>query len=157
MVLANQTLTNKSSSAQEMKFELNKTETHTSTFEYGMGLTISMGTTIKGINLLSSYKTYLIEYLRWCSTCCRGRIQNGHVNESGMEVWRTELVHDQLCRLFPSEGRTWEDRSRCVDSQQRRARGPVHNLHELEEHWYKGRNEGQVARCVYLGSSPHYL
>ncbi|OBZ73067.1 hypothetical protein A0H81_07245 [Grifola frondosa] len=47
MILANQTLTNNSGLEQEMHFELNRTETHTSTFEYGVGFTISIGATTK--------------------------------------------------------------------------------------------------------------
>ncbi|KAI0315459.1 hemolytic lectin [Amylostereum chailletii] len=47
-ILANQTLTNGSDREQEMKFELNRSETHTSTFEYGIGFTISVGATAKG-------------------------------------------------------------------------------------------------------------
>lgn len=53
-VLANQTLDNKDSTeAQEMKFEFNRTETHTSTFEYSEGFTITIGTTVKGTNTFS--------------------------------------------------------------------------------------------------------
>ncbi|KAH7885611.1 hemolytic lectin [Phlebopus sp. FC_14] len=47
LIIANQTLTNNSSHEQEMTFVLNETVTHTSTFEYSLGLTITVGTTFK--------------------------------------------------------------------------------------------------------------
>lgn len=48
LVLANQTLTNKTDHEQEMSFQLNETATHTSTFEYSTGFTITIGMSFKG-------------------------------------------------------------------------------------------------------------
>ncbi|KAK7033618.1 hypothetical protein VNI00_012617 [Paramarasmius palmivorus] len=45
MVLTNQTLENKSDHEQEMSFALNKTVTHTSSFQYTTGFTITIGST----------------------------------------------------------------------------------------------------------------
>lgn len=53
-ILATQTLDNKDTTeTQEMRFEVNLTEAHTSTFEYGVGFIISKGTTVKGSSTLS--------------------------------------------------------------------------------------------------------
>lgn len=46
--LANQSLTNDTSQEQEMKFEINQSETHTSTFDYTAGFSLKVGATIKG-------------------------------------------------------------------------------------------------------------
>lgn len=48
LVLASQTLTNSSDVEQEMSFTLNKSETHTSKFEYSAGMTIGSSVTVKG-------------------------------------------------------------------------------------------------------------
>ncbi|KAJ3485529.1 hypothetical protein NLI96_g4885 [Meripilus lineatus] len=54
LVLANQTLTNKTDHEQEMSFQLNETATHTSTFEYSTGFTITIGMSFKaGIPLIA--------------------------------------------------------------------------------------------------------
>lgn len=48
LVLANQTLVNDTDHDQEMEFTLNETVTHTSSFEYTFGITVSAGATFKG-------------------------------------------------------------------------------------------------------------
>ena len=54
IVIANQTLFNKTDIEQEMAFELDVTETHSSTFEYTTGFTISMGFSFKaGVPLVA--------------------------------------------------------------------------------------------------------
>ena len=54
IIIANQTLQNDSSIDQEMAFELDVTETHTSTFEYTTGFTITYGATFKaGVPLVA--------------------------------------------------------------------------------------------------------
>ena len=47
-VIATQTLTNKTKRDQEMSFILNETKTHTSTWEYSTGFTITVGASFKG-------------------------------------------------------------------------------------------------------------
>jgi len=47
-VIATQTLTNNTKRDQEMSFNLNETKTHTSTWEYSTGFTISVGASFKG-------------------------------------------------------------------------------------------------------------
>jgi len=51
-VLATQTLINNTKRDQEMSFNLNETETHTSTWEYSTGFTISVGACFKGASSL---------------------------------------------------------------------------------------------------------
>lgn len=48
LVLANQTLKNDSSHEQEMSFQLSETVSQTSTFEYALGFTISIGAKFSG-------------------------------------------------------------------------------------------------------------
>ena len=47
LVLANQTIYNDTDLDQEMSFQLNETTTHTSTFEYSTGFTVTVGSEFK--------------------------------------------------------------------------------------------------------------
>lgn len=71
MILANQTLKNDSSRDQEMSFQINETATHTSTFEYSLGFTISIGAKISGEQLSMLLTSKVPDLLgRWSSICC---------------------------------------------------------------------------------------
>ena len=49
IVLAEQVFTNNSHTEQEMSFSVNKSVTHSSTFEYGTGFTVTPGTEFSGV------------------------------------------------------------------------------------------------------------
>jgi hypothetical protein len=55
-VLASQTLHNQTSQPQQMIFEMSESVTHTSSFEFSRGITLSVGVTMSGERDYSAYQ-----------------------------------------------------------------------------------------------------
>lgn len=104
LVLANQTLKNDTNHEQEMSFQLNEATSHTSTFEYTLGFTLTIGATFTGKFLSVSFGVYTLTFFfcSWYPCRRRGRVRCRDIHKQPVEVGRIKLVLEVLYRDLPS-------------------------------------------------------
>ncbi len=151
-VLANQTLRNNSDNEQEMSFHFSESVTHTSTFQYTTGFTITVGTEFSGVFKAPFADTVLNAYpYSWNPPCHRGKDQCLRISEQRMVIRHPELVLEDLHCAVPCQGGAPQDCPWRVVCSAGHARGALHHSPRLEEWRSLGGDERHMAWCFYVG------
>jgi len=93
-----------------------------------------------------------------CSRCpdCLWRQARGRgVDHPDLDLGQDHRVRDQVCDHIHRQGRAAPDDPRDIGGEPGHVGSSFHHLFEVEALRGSGGSEGSLARCLFLGPSPH--
>ncbi|KAF9648919.1 hypothetical protein BDM02DRAFT_3114616 [Thelephora ganbajun] len=125
ITLMGQVVTNKMGSEQQSTLSVNKGTTSSSTFEYSIGFTVTLG----------------MEFSVGVPLVAEGSVEVGHDHPVHYSVH-----HHLRYQRWPAHVCAY-----VVGGQPGHVGRSLHHVHEPEEHGGEGGDEGDLARCLFVG------